>query len=136
MTNSNIKNVIIKLENNQNIIVKPNMFDNLYISNINKNGDEIAFIKQENKLLANFLIINLYNEVVEYNLTNNNLKENAFNILKKGKNIKEVSINFKNGNSQPFIFKDNTKLYSQKNNNNMNILLSEYDLKYKNNLFA
>ena len=96
-----IKNIIIKLKNNQEIIAKPNMFDNLYISNIDSSGDEIAFGKEaDNKnLKANFFIVKLSREIIEYNLTHNSLKENAFNLFNQENNIKEVKINFKNGTS-------------------------------------
>lgn len=137
MNYTGIKNISIKINDNQCIIAKPNMIDNLYISNINKLGDEIAFIKDKNNnLLANFFIVKLSNEIIEYNLTNNNLKENAFNLLKKKNKIQEVNINFNNGNCQPFIFNSNNNLFIQKNNNDIYLLLSEYDIKYKENLFA
>ena len=61
MNNISIKDINIKLDTNQSIIATPNMFDNLYISNINDSGDEIAFTPKENsnRLKANFFMIKL-----------------------------------------------------------------------------
>ncbi len=138
MNNISIKDINIKLDTNQSIIATPNMFDNLYISNINDSGDEIAFTPKENsnRLKANFFMIKLTNEIIEYNLTKNNLKENAFTILKNNPKIKEVIINFKNGYSQPFMFYSNKNTYSETNNNDLCLIQSEYNIKYKENLFA
>ena len=137
MNSAGIKNINIKLNSNEIIIATPKMFENLYISNLNESGDEIAFISNEknNHLKANFFMIKLSNEIIEYNLTNNSLKENAFKLLRE-KKIKEVEINFKNGYSQPFTFNINKEIFSQKRNNDLCLLLSEHNIKYKNNLFA
>jgi len=137
MKNANIENINIVLNTNEKIVATPAMFDNLYISNLNNNGDEIAFISdnKSNNLVANFLMIKLSNEIIEYNLTKNNLKENDFKLLKENK-IKEIDINFKNGYIQPFIFNITNDTYFIKNTNNLCILLSDIDIKYKENLFA
>lgn len=136
MINSSIENIHIKLDDNQEIIAKPNMFDNLYISQINSSGDEVAFIQQDNHYLkANFFIIKLSNKIIEYNISKN-LKKNAFNLFKKDSKIKEVIIDFKNGNTQPFCFAKDNNLFVKKNNNELYLLFSEYNIKYKENLFA
>jgi len=136
MNNASIKNISIKLNSKNNIIVTPNMFNNLYISNLNKNGEEIAFIQDNNsnKLTANFFMVKLSDEIIEYNLTQNNLKENAFKLL-KNEIINEVDINFKNGYTQPFLFKINKEAFILKTNNDLCILVSEQDIKFKENLF-
>lgn len=137
MKNASIKNINIKLTSNEEIIVTPNMFENLYISNLNENGEEIAFIPKENsnRLKANFFMIKLSDGIIEYNLTKNTLKDNAFKLLKE-KRIKEVEINFKNGYSQPFMFNVNKDVYNLKIQNNLCLIFSEYEIKYKENLFA
>lgn len=137
MSNAGIKHINIKLTTNEEIIATPNMFKNLYISNLNEIGDEIAFISKENSnhLKANFFMVKLNQEIIEYNLTKNTLKENAFKLL-KDKKIKEVEINFKNGYSQPFIFNINKDPFTIKDSNDLCILISEHDIKYKENLFA
>lgn len=137
MNNVSIKNISIKLDNNDTIVIKPTMFDNLYISNLDSNGNEIAFVQNDksNKLEANFFMIKLKNDIIEYNLTNNNLKDNAFKLL-KDKLISEVDINFKNGYTQPFLFNIKKEKYTLKDNNDLCLLLSEYNIKFKDNLFA
>ena len=137
MNNSNIKNINIKLDSNNEIIIAPNMFNKLYISNLNSRGEEIAFIQSENsnKLTANFFMIEISDEVIEYNLTKNNLKDNAFKLLKNSV-IKEVNINFKNGYTQPFLFNIKKENFISQNNNNLCVLLSEQNIKYKENLFV
>ena len=137
MKNANIKNINILLSDDKKIIALPEMFDNFYISNLNNNGEEIAFLSKENsnRLTANFVMIRLTDDIIEYNLTNNNLKENAFKLLKENK-IKEIDINFKNGYMQPFMFNIKNETYILKNTNDLCILLSDNDIKYKDNLFA
>lgn len=130
-----IENIIINLENNKTIIANNKMFSNLYISNINNNGDEIPYDKSDNTLISNFFMIKLKNKIIEYNLTNNELNENAFNLLKNEKNIESIIINFKNGFSQPFIINSNNIFHTFKLKNDLCILQSEYDIKYYENLF-
>ena len=137
MNNLGIETIVIKLDDNQKIIATPDMFNDLYISNIDENGDEISFFHKENSnyLKANFFMIKLSGDIVEYNLKND-LKANAFSLLKDEKLVKEVRINFKNGHSQPFIFEDNNILTTINDNSDLCLLQSEYDIKYKANLFA
>ena len=131
-----IDNIIINLDNNKTIIAKNNMFDKLYISNIDNNGDIIAYDKIDETLLSNFFMIKLKNKVIEYNLTNKELKENAFNLIKNNKSISSIIINFKNGNSIPFIISSNNMFESFKIKNDLCIIQSEYDIKYYENLFS
>lgn len=131
-----IDNIIINLDNNKTIIAKNNMFDKLYISNIDNNGDIIAYDKIDETLLSNFFMIKLKNKVIEYNLTNKELKENAFNLIKNNKSISSIIINFKNGNSIPFIISSNNMFESFKIKNDLCIIQSEYNIKYYENLFS
>ena len=56
----NINNIIINLDNNKTIIADNKMFSNLYISNIDNNGDEIPYVNTEtNSLISNFFMIKL-----------------------------------------------------------------------------
>ena len=135
MTNESIENIVINLENNKTIIAKNNMFSHLYISNINNTGDEIPYQENEyNSLVSNFLMIKLKNKIIEYNLTNKQLEENAFNLLKK-QNIESLIINFKNGNSLPFLINSNNFFQTFKQKNDLCIIQSEYNIKYYENLF-
>ena len=132
----NINNIIINLDNNKTIIADNKMFSNLYISNIDNNGDEIPYVNTESKsLISNFFMIKLKNKIIEYNLTNKQLEENAFNLIKNEKNINSIIINFKNGYSQPFIINSNNIFHTFKQKNDLCIIQSEYDIKYYENLF-
>ena len=138
MNNESIENIIINLDNNKTIIANNKMFSNLYISNINNNGDEIPYLedKYNNSLVSNFFMIKLKNKIIEYNLTNKQLEENAFNLIKNEKNIESIIINFKNGNSLPFILNSNNTFHTFKQKNDLCIIQSEYDIKYYENLFT
>ena len=130
MNNESIDNIIINLENNKTIIADNKMFSNLYISNIDNNGDEIPYKEDDynHSLISNFFMIKLKNKIIEYNLTNKQLEENAFNLIKKEKNIESIIINFKNGNSLPFIINSNNIFHSFKQKNDLCIIQSEYDI--------
>ena len=79
MTNNSIESIIINLENNKTIIADNKLFSNLYISNIDKNGDEIPYKETiEDTFISNFFMIKLKNKIIEYNLTNKNLEEIKF----------------------------------------------------------
>ena len=138
MKTDSIENIIINLENNKTIIADNKMFSNLYISQIDNNGDEIPYKTEDynNSLISNFFMIKLKNKIIEYNLTNKQLDENAFKLIKEGKNIESIIINFKNGYSQPFIISSNNIFYSFKSKNDLCIVQSEYDIKYYENLFS
>ena len=137
MTNNNIENIIINLENNKTIIANNKLFSNLYISNIDNEGNEIPYNEEiENTFISNFFMIKLKNKLIEYNLTNKYLEENAFNLIKEQKNIESIIINFKNGNSIPFIINSNNIFHSFKDKNDLCIIQSEFDIKYYENLFV
>ena len=133
MNKESIKNIIINLNDNKTIIATNKMFDNLYISNIDSNGDEIPF-KDTDCLISNFLMLKLKNKTIEYNLANKQLEENAFDLI-KNTNIESIIINFKNGKSLPFIINSNNIFHTFKLKNDLCIVQSEYDIKYYENLF-
>jgi len=136
MTNNSIESIIINLENNKTIIADNKLFSNLYISNIDENGDEIPYKESiEDTFISNFFMIKLKNKIIEYNLTNKNLEENAFDLIKEG-NIASIIINFYNGNSIPFILNSNNIFHTFKEKNDLCIIQSEYDIKYYENLFV
>jgi len=136
MTNNSIESIIINLENNKTIIADNKLFTNLYISNIDKNGDEIPYKENiEDTFISNFFMIKLKNKIIEYNLTNKYLEENAFDLIKEG-NIESIIINFYNGNSIPFIINSNNIFHTFKEKNDLCIIQSEYDIKYYENLFV
>ena len=66
-----IDNIIINLENNKTIIADNKLFSNLYISNIDDNGDEIPYKQEDydNSLISNFFMIKLKNKTILKNQT-------------------------------------------------------------------
>ena len=135
MINVGIENILINLENNKTIIANNKLFSNLYISNINEEGDEIPYNSEYDSYLSNFFMIKLKNKIIEYNLTNKYLEENAFKLIKENKNIESIIINFKNGTSIPFILNSNNNFLTFKDKNDLCIIQSEYNIKYYENLF-
>ena len=135
MINVGIENVLINLENNKTIIANNKLFSNLYISNINEYGDEIPYPEEYDSYISNFFMIKLKNKIIEYNLTNKYLEENAFKLIKENKNIESIIINFKNGSSIPFILNSNNNFLTFKDKNDLCIIQSEYNIKYYENLF-
>ena len=135
MINVGIENILINLENNKTIIASNKLFSNLYISNINEEGDEIPYNSEYDSYMSNFFMIKLKNKIIEYNLTNKYLEENAFKLIKENKNIESIIINFKNGSSIPFILNSNNNFLTFKDKNDLCIIQSEYNIKYYENLF-
>ena len=133
MNKESINNIVINLNDNKTIIATNKMFDNLYISYIDFNGDEIPY-KDSECLISNFLMIKLKNKIIEYNLANKQLEENAFDLIKEN-NVESIIINFKNGKSLPFIINNNNIVHTFKLKNDLCIIQSEYDIKYYENLF-
>ena len=135
MRNVGIENILINLENNKTIIANNKLFSNLYISNINEDGDEIPYNEEYDSYISNFFMIKLKNKTIEYNLTNKYLDENAFKLIKENKSIESIIINFKNGTSIPFILNSNKNFLTFKDKNDLCIVQSEYNIKYYENLF-
>ena len=135
MRNVGIENILINLENNKTIIANNKIFSNLYISNINEDGDEIPYNEEYDSYISNFFMIKLKNKTIEYNLTNKYLDENAFKLIKENKSIESIIINFKNGTSIPFILNSNKNFLTFKDKNDLCIVQSEYNIKYYENLF-
>lgn len=135
MTNVGIENILINLENNKTIIANNKLFSNLYISNIDEFGNEIEYNQDMDSLISNFFMIKLKNKIIEYNLTNKYLDDNAFKLIKENQNIESIIINFKNGTSIPFILNSNNIFHLFKQKNDLCIIQSEYDIKYYENLF-
>ena len=135
MTNVGIENILINLENNKTIIANNKLFSNLYISNIDEEGNEVPYNEDNyDALISNFFMIKLKNKTIEYNLTNKYLEENAFKLIKEN-NIESIIINFKNGTSIPFILNSNNNFLTFKHKNDLCIIQSEYNIKYYENLF-
>jgi hypothetical protein len=137
-----IDSIDITANNKDVITISSDSFENFYIANIDDNGDEINYLICEDNitLFANFFMIKLLsdkNEGTIYSLQR---------LLKK-KDIVKITINFKNGKKQDF---ELTKRRIAKNgmlenlyedaylddNNNLCIMVTDKNIKYKKELFA
>lgn len=131
-----IHNIELKT-NNQDIISVSNCdFSHFYIANIDNDGDEINYTKKDNSntLLANFFMVKIANNKMYVER------------LKNCKDIISVGISFNNGYYQEFeIAKkriaNNGKLENiyesiiDDDNNDLCIIISNKNIKYKKGLF-
>ena len=135
----NIVAIKIIFENGDNIIIDKKEYVGFYISNLNNQGEEIPYEQTiiKNKLYANFCLLKLNNQIIDYN---------KINRIKQKNDITEIQIIFDNNkylkfdiasDADPFSenYKNNYE-YIYENENTTGLLLSEYNIKYKENLFA
>ena len=134
----NISAINIIFENGDNIILNNNELKDFCISNIDSKGNEIPYEPTiiKNKLYANFMLLN-----IDHNQTSSE----KINRLKSKNDITEVIIVFNNEkylnfsiatNANPFTnYYHNDYEYITENENSLGLLLSEYNIKYKDNLF-
>lgn len=130
-----IDNIEFKTNNQEIITVSENSFTHLYISNIDENGEEINYSRKEHSstLIANFFMVRLINE-------------RFYERLKDNKDIVSVGILFKNGYYQEFeiakkrVCQDGKLENIYENiftiNDDLCILISDKNIKYKKGLFA
>jgi hypothetical protein len=135
---NNIEAINIIFENGDNIIINASDFKDFCITNLDDNGNEIPYEQTiiKNKLYANFVLLSM----------KSNLKDsNKFKRLKARQDITEIMVIFKNqkyikfvvpSNADPFVNSyHNDYEYIYEDGNNLGLLLSKYNIKYKNNLF-
>ena len=130
--------------NNKDVFtITSESFDNFYIANIDDNGDEMNYLLCEDQitLFANFFMIKIKNE------DNNDETVLVLQRLLKKKDIIKVTINFKNGEKQDFelikrrIAKNGLLENSYEDaylddNNDLCIMVTDKDIRYKKELFA
>ena len=134
----NIEALNIIFENGDNILIKNEDIKDFYISNIDSKGNEIPYEQTiiKNKLYANFMLLKLNNKLLD---------SNVIKRIKSRNDITEVAIVFNNHKSIRFIIASNANPFAGIYNNDyeylyeddksLGLLLSEYNIKYKNNLF-
>ena len=118
-------------------------FENFYIANIDDNGDEMNYLLCEDQitLFANFFMIKIKNE------ENDNESIIVLQRLLKKKDIIKVTINFKNGEKQDFelikrriakngILENTYEDAYLDDNNDLCIMVTDKNIKYKKELFA
>ena len=134
----NIEALDIIFENGDSVLIKKSEFKDFCISNLDQEGNEIPYESTliKDKLYANFLLININNQIID----NSKLKR-----LKAKSDITEIMIIFKNNkfikfivasSANPFVKNyQNDYEYIYENEDSFGILLSEYNIKYRENLF-
>ena len=130
--------------NNKDVFtITSESFENFYIANIDDNGDEMNYLLCEDQitLFANFFMIKIKNE------DNDNESIIVLQRLLKKKDIIKVTINFKNGEKQDFelikrriakngILENKYEDAYLDDNNDLCIMVTDKDIKYKKELFA
>lgn len=140
MINDCISSIDITTNNRDIISVYSNDFANFYIANLDDDGEEINYYESENNsLFANFFMIKLLN---------NKDGDTAFILdrLLRRKDILKISVFFKNGKHQEFdlpnakIIKDGSLFNRYEETfleeNDLCILITDKQIKYKKNLFC
>lgn len=140
MNDSVINNIDITTNNKDIISVTPDSFENFYIANINKEGEEINYmIDKEENYYANFFMIKLLNKCDEDN--------SVIKRLLNKKDIVNIGINFTNGKYILFnvakrriaengLLENKYEESFKDDNNNLCIIITDKNIKYKKELFA
>jgi hypothetical protein len=121
------------------ISVSSDEFNHFYIANIDENGDEINYEKkEENSLSANFFMIKLLKTDIQ--------STNIMDKIIKQKNIISIGVSFTNGGYQEFEVAKKRVANNGKieniyedafyDNEDLCIVITNKDIKYKKNLFA
>lgn len=139
MVNEFIHNIEFSTNNQDIISIFPSNFKNFYIANINDDGDEIAYGVNEDHLEANYFMIKIINDK-SYE-ANEVIKR-----LMNKKDIINISIHFTNGKTQVFDIPKKrvqtegvlTNKYEDAflDDDDLCILISDKDIRYKKELFA
>jgi hypothetical protein len=131
----------IDLTTNSNDIlsITSDDFQNLYISNIDDNGEEIPYTqnKKSNELYANFFMVKVLNE--------NNTNYEFIDRLYNKKDIIKLTLKFTNGLKQEFDLAkkrvlnngviENKHEHIHFQDEDLCILITDKKIKYKENLF-
>lgn len=134
-----IKTLNIIFEDGSGVSFSKDEFSDFYIANVKDDGEEVAYEQTciKGKFYANLCLLKLNKELVD------NYKKMR---IKSKKDIVEVQILFDDmrffkfdvaSNANPFddVYSNDLE-YIYEDDNSLGILLSEFDIKYKNNLFA
>ncbi len=135
---NNISALSIIFENGDNVVLNSNEFKDFYIANIDENGNEIPYEQTiiKNKMYANFLLLSI---------NFNNIDHNTLKRIKNKNDITEIMIVFKDNRCLNFVLASNANPFSNnyqndyeyiyEDDNTFGLLLSKYNIKYRNNLF-
>lgn len=136
-----IYNIDIATSNNDIISISSDYFKNFYISNIDENGDEISynFNFESKNLYADFFMVKILNDKSPSCVE---LIDRLYNL----QDIIKLRVCFTNGTNQEFdlakkrVIKNGKliNLYEEAfiDEDDLCIVISDRDIKYKKNLFA
>lgn len=138
-----INSIDIYSNNKDVFTITSDSFDNFYIANIDDNGDEMNYLLCDDQitLFANFFMIKIKND------DENNESLIILQRLLKKKDIIKVTINFVNGEKQDFelakrriakngLLENTYEDAYLDNNNDLCIMVTDKQVKYKKELFA
>lgn len=135
-----IKNIDLTFEDGDTISIDKRLFSHLYISNIDDNANEIPYerILNTNRLYANFLSIKI-NKIIN-KLYNQDMINNIYN-----KNIAEIIVYTNSNRSILFNVASTIDPFNNVTDNlfdksfilddDLCILITPFNIKYKNHLF-
>ena len=135
----NIVGINLLFENGENILLNNKEFLDFSILNILDSGEEVPYEQTiiKDKLYANLCYIKLNKELID-----SYVKER----IKLKKDIVEIQVIFENNKYLKFDVASNGNPFSQEfvndyeylyeDDNILGVLLSEYNIKYKNSLFV
>ena len=139
MVNDFIYNIEFTTNNQDIISIFPSSFSNFYIANIDDKGDEISYGVDGNALDANYFMIKILNDK----------SYDAAEVIKRLQtktDITGLSIHFTNGKTQVFnipkrrVQKDGILINKYEDvfndEDDLCIIISDKDIKYKKELFA
>ena len=139
MVNEFINNIEFTTNNQDVISIYPSSFTNFYIANIDDNGDEVSYGVNEDILEANYFMIKIINDK-SYE-ANEVIKR-----IKEKKDITKLSVYFTNGRKQVFDIplkrvRMNDSLINKYEelfdiDEDLGIIITDKDIKYKKELFA
>lgn len=132
-----IYSIDITTNSNESFSVSSDYFDHFYIANIDDDGDEKKYKKNNQNLVANFFMVRILNEKETYD---------PINKLANKNDIVKVTVSFTNGTSQEFDIpkkrvaqnKQLVNLYEETfyDEEGLCILITDKKIRYKENLFA
>ena len=132
-----IYSIDITTNTNETFSVSSDYFDHFYIVNINDDGDEKKYIKNNKNLVANFFMVRILNKQETVIPINKLVNKN---------DIVKVTVFFTNGTCQEFDIpkkrvaqnKQLINLYEETFSDDLGlcILITDKKIRYKENLFA
>ncbi|MCR4580950.1 MAG: hypothetical protein K5666_00360 [Bacilli bacterium] len=139
MVNEFIHSIEFSTNNQDLISIMPSNFKNFYIANINEDGDEVSYGVSNNHLIANYFMIKIINDK----------SKDAYTVIERLLNkqdIINIAIHFTNGKTQLFdipkkrVQKDGILINKYEDafydEDDLCIIISDKDIKYKKELFA